>query len=487
MRTRGLGRVYQPKYRDRKTGEKKLSPTWWIAYSFRGTKHRECSWSNKRQDAVRLLKKRLGEIGRGRFAGALLERTTFDELERIITDDYDANRRRTKGRMLTALAALRQHFGLTLARDINFDNLNAYIADRLQEGIAPATVRYDLSVLRRAFRLAERSGKAICPPFPSIRVNNTRTGFFEEDQFRAVLQHLPEDIKPIVTFAYYTGWRIRSEVLPMEWRQVDLSAGTVRLEPGTTKNDEGRTFPFAILPELAEVLLEQRRRTYEVQAKTDKLIPWVFHRNGDPIKGFRKAWDKACKAAGVPDMIPHDFRRTAVRNLERAGVSRSAAMKLTGHKTESVYRRYAIVSEADLAEGVKKLAALQERTGKARAKQALNRGEEESTIFPNCAEFGAGARTRTGTPLSEQGILSPWRLPFRHSGMESADEQGDCARKRTGRRIPKRRKACKQGLGRRPAVIRIERCGADGISAWPVDPEASRKPCRGSRTPAARR
>ena len=84
----------------------------------------------------------------------------------------------------------------------------------------------------------------------------------------------------------------------------------------------------------------------------------MFHRNGKPIKGFRFAWIKACQKAGCPGLIPHDFRRTAVRNLERAGVSRSVAMKLTGHQTESVYSRYAIVDEQDLAEGVKKLAAL---------------------------------------------------------------------------------------------------------------------------------
>ena len=76
------------------------------------------------------------------------------------------------------------------------------------------------------------------------------------------------------------------------------------------------------------------------------------------IRDFRKVWKNACAAAGVPGRIPHDLRRTAVRNLERAGVPRSVAMQLTGHKTESVYRRYAIVSESDLAEGTAKLAAL---------------------------------------------------------------------------------------------------------------------------------
>jgi integrase len=81
----------------------------------------------------------------------------------------------------------------------------------------------------------------------------------------------------------------------------------------------------------------------------------VFHRRGKPIAGFRKAWTKACKHAGCPGRIPHDFRRTAVRNLERAGVPRSVAMKMVGHKTEAIYRRYAIVDEAMLREGAERL------------------------------------------------------------------------------------------------------------------------------------
>jgi integrase len=87
----------------------------------------------------------------------------------------------------------------------------------------------------------------------------------------------------------------------------------------------------------------------------------VFDRNGNPIKKLYRAWETACNAAGTPGRIMHDFRRTAVRNLERAGVSRSVAMKMTGHKTEAVYRRYAIVSESDLHEAAIKLGGSSER------------------------------------------------------------------------------------------------------------------------------
>ena len=111
-------------------------------------------------------------------------------------------------------------------------------------------------------------------------------------------------------------------------------------------------------PALKVLLERQKVRSDSLQQSSGMIIPWVFHCNGRGIKSYRTAWKNACTEARVPDRIPHDFRRTAVRNLERAGVPRSVAMKLTGHKTESVYRRYAIVSESDLAEGVAKLAVL---------------------------------------------------------------------------------------------------------------------------------
>jgi integrase len=197
-------------------------------------------------------------------------------------------------------------------------------------------------------------------------VQNVRTGFFERADFEAVRSHLPDALKGPITFACLTGWRVPSEILTLRWKQVDFAAGIVRLEPGTTKNDEGRVFPFRVLPELAILLREQWKQALRLELATGQPIPTVFHWNDrgtiKPIhpKVLYRRWKEACKRGGVPTRIPHDFRRTAVRNLERAGVPRSVAMKLTGHKTEAVYRRYAIVCEADLSEGLKKLVVLEE-------------------------------------------------------------------------------------------------------------------------------
>jgi hypothetical protein len=172
--------------------------------------------------------------------------------------------------------------------------------------------------------------------------------------------------------AYITGWRIDDEIFTRERKHVDLKAGWLRLEPGETKNRDGRNFP--LIPRLREVLKAQIERTEALQRAEGKSIPWLFHRDGKPIKDFRRAWKSACVKAGMGAeirdaagklvdkkafRIPHDFRRTAVRNLERAGVSRSDAMAMVGHKTEAIYRRYAISDEKSLKEAGAKLAVLE--------------------------------------------------------------------------------------------------------------------------------
>src|SRR5881396_1727595 len=344
-RLRGMGRVYQ------------RGQVWWIQYWYRGQLYRESSESLRRSAAVRLLRRRQGEMGQGNLAGPAVERTRFEDLAAMLIDDYKVNGRKSLDRAERAVEHLREFFGRCRAVDITPDRVSAYISARIAI-VKPATVRLELAALGRMFTLGVRAGKVSHRPyFPSIEVRNTRTGFFEESEVQAVLDQLPADLSVLIEFVYLTGWRI-GEAKQLTWRQVDLKAGVVRLEPGTTKNDEGRTFPFAVLPRLAELMRSQREHTSALEREQGRLIPWVFHRVGKPIKSFHVAWRRASGRAGVPGRFVHDLRRTAVRNFERAGVPRSVAMKLSGHKTESVYRRYAIVSERDLAEGVQKLAAL---------------------------------------------------------------------------------------------------------------------------------
>jgi integrase len=348
--------------------------TYWIRYSVGGRRYRESTHSGNAHEAEKMLARRQAELGLGAFTAPDVKRTTFEDLARIIRDDYAVNGRRSSDRLECSLKRLTAAFGGVRAATLTLDRLTAYVRERLDARAAPGTVWNELKVLRRAFRLAKRAGRvARVPDFPALAgVDRARTGFFEDADYRAVLAELPAPLRPAIAFAYYTGWRIPSEVLSLTWAQVDFRAGMVRLEVGTTKTGEGRTFPFAALPPLEALLERQRQHTTTIEQELGRIVPWVFHRRGKPIRDFHHAWAGACdRAAHAGDgplraiirpsllgRVPHDLRRTAVRNLERAGVSRSVAMKLTGHKTEAVYRRYAIAPEQDLREGVAKLAEL---------------------------------------------------------------------------------------------------------------------------------
>lgn len=152
-------------------------------------------------------------------------------------------------------------------------------------------------------------------------------------------------------------------------RPVNPRACFVRIE--RTKNDEPRTLPSRALPELAALLEMRHEDTERIQRERGCIVTAVFHHpDGRPLTYTHDEWHRARTAAGLPGRLIHDLRRTAVRDLERAGVPRSVAMKLTGHKTESVYRRYAIVAEGDLAEGLSKVATYRTRASAARQRRA---------------------------------------------------------------------------------------------------------------------
>lgn len=327
--------------------------SWYIGYYVNGKRVREAAGPRK-SDAAALLQQRLRELDDGRWVPPA-QRLTFEDLVELVRSDYRANGRKSWSRVETSLKHLRLAFGTCDAKDITAARLARYANDRLDAGAQPATVRNELNVLRRGLRLARQTGLiATVPTFPRLTPANVRTGFFERHELDALLAELPEPVRPVVLFMYFTGWR-RNEVLSRQWRHVDLKAGIIRLEPGETKNGRARSFPFATLPELQAVIEQQRAYTDAVERRTGQIVPWVFHREGRPIKSFRTAWRAACRRLAL-NRIPHDFRRTAVRNLVRAGVPERVAMELTGHLTRSIFDRYHIVNEADLKEAVEKLA-----------------------------------------------------------------------------------------------------------------------------------
>jgi integrase len=274
----------------------------------------------------------------------------------LLLRDYDLNQRRSTRRILGALRHLRAASAGLPLDVLDERRLQGYVDARHEAGAANATINRELAALRRSFTLARRDGiVSMCPHVAVLVENNVRTGFCEPPELGSVVAFLREPVSSVVTAAYVTGWRVRSEILTRQWSHVDMSAGWLRLEPGETKDRRGRMFP--LVPALRQILETQRRRTDATESDLGTRVPWVFHRRGRRVCSFYRAWRSACSRAGVGHWLVHDLRRTAVRNLERAGVPRTTAMALVGHRTEAVYRRYAIVDERLLREGGDRLAA----------------------------------------------------------------------------------------------------------------------------------
>jgi integrase len=190
------------------------------------------------------------------------------------------------------------------------------------------------------------------PYFPIMKDDNARQGFFEKTEFESLVANLLEPVADAATFGYHSGWR-RAEIVTFRWDAVDRP-GKVRLRD--TKGGKPRSLPLD--GELLQ-LIERRwkAREYKTRDGVTAVSDLVFHRNGKQLRDFRKSWSAACRIAGVPGRKFHDLHRTAVRNLTRAGVAQAVAMSITGHETDSVFRRYDIVSQEDKLEGLRRTRA----------------------------------------------------------------------------------------------------------------------------------
>lgn len=237
----------------------------------------------------------------------------------------------------------------------------------VEAGLAKSTVDKCVEELRATLLYAVEKGQlARAPKLSFFKPDNRRTGFFEKTEHEAVRASLSQPFADAAHFAYLSGWR-REEIEGLTWDRVDRKACEVRLED--SKNDDRRTLPYRLNRELSE-LIERRwlARQYETKAGT-ALSAYVFHVDGRPVGDWRKRWQRACVAAGVGRYIKdekgkirgyrgklfHDYRHTTVRDLIRAGVDRVTAKLISGHRSDSVFERYAIMTEKEKEQGLQKL------------------------------------------------------------------------------------------------------------------------------------
>jgi integrase len=298
-----------------------------------------------------LLKKRIGELASGDFVSPTDRRVTVAQVYQLLLDDYKMHDRATLDWVQSRWdKRLKSAFGDLRASDLTTERLNKYVLDCQSQEFSNATINRDMAALKRAFKLAYRGTPRkvfSVPVFPHLTEASPRQGFVEEAQYRQLVEHAPDLwLRSLLAVAYTFGFR-KGELLAMHCNQVDLAGQTIRLWRGTTKSGEPRVVKMT--PEVDTLL------TACVQGKGPD--DFVFSRNGGtPVRDFRGSWDALCKAAKLDGLLVHDLRRSAVRNMVRRGVSERVAMTISGHKTRSVFDRYDVTSETDLADAARKIA-----------------------------------------------------------------------------------------------------------------------------------
>lgn len=311
---------------------------WWCNYVAGGVRKREPCRTKNREEALAFLHRRQGKLASGEFLTP--DRTRIRDLLQLLLEDYDVRGvAQAYIANLKVKSILNPALGDIKAAKLTSQQVKQYIQQRLKK-VKPSTVNRELGILHRAFQLGYQQDPPLVgrvPYFPKLTEGEPRKGFLKPEQYRNVLAALPQELRLLFVIAYHVGLR-KGALLRIKWEQVDLASSCIWMQ-GKLANRK---------PEPVAVPIYGDMRLYiEMQPRTSEFL---FARGSVPIKDFRMSWNLACQAAGVPGLLFHDLRRTAVRNLRRAGVAESVIMKITGHRTRGVFERYNITDQTDTQE-----------------------------------------------------------------------------------------------------------------------------------------
>jgi len=290
----------------------------------------------------RLLKRWQGEIVTGQFAGLGPERVTIRELLDTLLDDHplreQASLPMTEGRVRKNLYPF---FGDLRAAEFTTKHVRAYTLRRKEEGAANATINRELQLLHRTYRLAYEADPpmvARVPHIPMLPENNVRTGVLDHAGYLRLRDLLPAHYRRLLVVGYHTGARL-GELLSLGWPGVDLERGEIRLEAINTKTRKARVLPiYGEMRHWLDMARAERGARYP-------RCPWVFQVDGERMIFNWRTWHSFATLAGVPDLLFHDLRRTALTNMVRAGIPEKEAMEISGHVTRKTFERYHIVSD----------------------------------------------------------------------------------------------------------------------------------------------
>jgi integrase len=270
------------------------------------------------------------------------------------------------------ISRAKEHFEARLAIELTADDIGKYIERRKNEGAENSSINRVTEIIRRAYKLAGI-------PAPKMErlseAGNARQGFFSEAELVAVISYLPTDLQDFTRFAAACGMR-KGEIAGLTWKMIE--SDELRIPGKICKNRKGRVLPLT--GELAEMIERRPAALPREKNGTVQMCEYIFHRDGAPVAEIRKSWQTAAIAAGLGIMVCekcegqglekycrkckiarkyagklfHDLRRTAVRNMVKAGVNTQVAKQWSGHKSDSMFERYSILTTGDMGEAQKR-------------------------------------------------------------------------------------------------------------------------------------